>query len=182
MADAGEFVGKGWLNWIVWELAWLDECPPWCGGLIAPFGPTDWIVVKVVVKDRTDGAGEEKVLSPPLRESRPPPAVRLVPVTDDAMCEGAWMEWLVSWSVDMVGAIDIPPAVGGAGSSADAPFEDWLLRANEGSDIRVLWAVMKDGSLWWAGAARVMRPDCGYGLLFLDGRFLEPFGIASRLK
>lgn len=53
------------------------------------------MVVKVVVRDRTDGAGEEKVLSP-LRESRPPLAVRLVPVTEDAMCDGAWMEWLVS--------------------------------------------------------------------------------------
>ena len=38
------------------------------------------IVVRVVVRERTDGAGEEKQLSPPRR----PLAVRLVPVTDDA--------------------------------------------------------------------------------------------------
>lgn len=103
-------------------------------------------MVRVVVRDRTEGAGEENVLSP-LRESRPPPAVRLVPVTDEAMCEGAWMEWVASWSVDMVGAADMPPAVGGAVSSADVPPEELLLRANEGSESLALWAVVKEGSL-----------------------------------
>lgn len=47
------------------------------------------MVVSVVVKDRTDGAGEENVLSSPLRESKGPPAVRLVPATDDVICDGA---------------------------------------------------------------------------------------------
>ena len=64
------------------------------------------MVVRVVVKDRTDGAGEEKVLSPPFRESKPPPAVRLVPVIEDAICDGAWMECAVSGSVECVGAVE----------------------------------------------------------------------------
>jgi len=47
----------------------------------------DCIVVSVVVRDRTDGAGEENVLSPPLLDSCPPPAVLLVPATEDAPWE-----------------------------------------------------------------------------------------------
>ena len=47
-----------------------------------PFGATDWIVVKVVVKDRTDGAGLEKVLSPPRLDSTPPAIVRCVPAME----------------------------------------------------------------------------------------------------
>lgn len=27
-----------------------------------------------------------------------------------------------------------------------------------------------------------MRPDCGYGLLFLEGRFLVALGVVSRLE
>jgi hypothetical protein len=73
----------------------------------------DWMVVKVVASERTEGAGDEKVLSPPRRNSFPILAVRLVPVTDEAPCEGA-VDLAVSFSVDMVGAIDRPPAVGGA--------------------------------------------------------------------
>ena len=34
------------------------------------------MVVNVVVSDRTEGAGLEKVLSPPLLDSNPPPPVR----------------------------------------------------------------------------------------------------------
>lgn len=33
----------------------------------AVFGAAVWIVVRVVVKDLTEGAGDEKVLSPPRR-------------------------------------------------------------------------------------------------------------------
>jgi hypothetical protein len=65
-------------------------------GLAAPLGASDCIVVRVVVRERTEGAGEENVLSPPLRESKPPPAVRLVPATDDARWEGAVTEREVS--------------------------------------------------------------------------------------
>ncbi len=60
-----------------------------------PLGAIDCIVVRVVVKDRTEGAGDEKVLSPPLRESKPF-AVRLVPATEVAACDGAVMEREVS--------------------------------------------------------------------------------------
>lgn len=83
-------------------------------------GPTDWIVVKVVVKDLTDGAGEENVLSSPRRPSKPPFAVRCVPATEEAICDGAWMECDVSCSVETVPAIERLPAVaGGAGPSPD---------------------------------------------------------------
>lgn len=47
------------------------------------------MVVKVVVKDRTDGAGLENVLSPPLLDSTPPPTVRFVPATELALWLGA---------------------------------------------------------------------------------------------
>jgi hypothetical protein len=65
------------------------------------------------VRDRTDGAGEEKVLSPPLR----PVVVRLVP--DVSPCEGAIMERHVPCSVDIVGAIERPPVVGSGCPSFD---------------------------------------------------------------
>ena len=77
------------------------------------------MVVRVVVRERTEGAGEEKVLSPPLRDSTPPVAVRLVPVTDDVPWEGAVTDRDVSWSVETVGAMDVVPAVGGGRSSAE---------------------------------------------------------------
>ena len=56
----------------------------------------DWIVVRVVVRDRTEGAGEENVLSPPLLDSWPPPMVRAVPVREDAPCDGAAIDLEVS--------------------------------------------------------------------------------------
>ena len=77
-----------------------------------PLGARDWMVVRVVVRERTDGAGEEKVLSPPLRESRPPLTVRLVPAMDDSRFERAVVDRAVC-SVAMVGAMDRPPVVGG---------------------------------------------------------------------
>lgn len=54
-------------------------------------GMDEWMVVRVVVRERTDGAGDEKVLSPPRRDSMPP-MVRLVPATDEAPWDGAAME------------------------------------------------------------------------------------------
>lgn len=56
----------------------------------------DCMVVSVVVSDRTEGAGEENVLSPPRRESTPPLAVRLVPATDEAPWDGAAIECAIS--------------------------------------------------------------------------------------
>lgn len=85
----------------------------------------DWIVVKVVVKDRTDGAGLENVLSPPLLESTPPPMVRLVPATELALWLGAISEREASWSVKTVPAQLLLPIVGGPWSSRDVRV-DWF--------------------------------------------------------
>ena len=72
-------------------------------------GAADWMVVRVVVKERTEGAGEEKVLpSPPPLELRAPPAVDLVPAL-----EWAVSEFKVSGSVATVGAADLLLIVGG---------------------------------------------------------------------
>jgi len=51
--------------------------------VIAAFGAAECMVVSVVVSDRTEGAGEEKVLSAPRAELTPPPIVALVPCPDD---------------------------------------------------------------------------------------------------
>lgn len=68
-----------------------------------PEGAADCTVVKVVVSDRTDGAGEEKVLpSPPPLELIPPPAVAIVPALEYAASEIA-----VSPLVEIVGAVDL---------------------------------------------------------------------------
>ena len=135
IADAGEAVGNGWSKWMIWELDWFD----WCGWLLVelwfwvppmPLGASDCIVVRVVVSERTDGAGDEKVLSPPRRDSKPPFAVRLVPARDDAPCDTAVMdrEVYVSWSVETVGAIDRPPVVGGGRPSVDSRGDSLLPR------------------------------------------------------
>lgn len=78
------------------------------------FCPAVCMVVKVVARERTDGAGDEKVLSA-LR----PFAVQLVPATDDTAWEGAVTDRDVSCSVETVGAIDRPPSVGGGKPSVD---------------------------------------------------------------
>lgn len=88
------------------------------GPLIAAAGASDCIVVRVVVRDRTDGAGDENVLSPPRREPAPL-IVRLVPAIDDAApALGASTDRGVPWSVETVGATDKAPAVGGARPSS----------------------------------------------------------------
>ena len=86
------------------------------GGAVGP--AAEWIVVRVVVKDRTDGAGEENVLSAP-RVELMPPAVAFVACPDEGVCEGATSERAVSGSVDIVGAVDLLPIVGGACSSSE---------------------------------------------------------------
>lgn len=65
--------------------------------------------MRVVVKDRSDGAGEEKVLSAPLRVLGPP-IVAAVPSAEDAACDCAATE-RVPCSVDTVGAFDLDSAV-----------------------------------------------------------------------
>jgi len=39
--------------------------------LVVPLGAAEWIVVRVVVSDRTEGAGDENVLSAPCAELTP---------------------------------------------------------------------------------------------------------------
>jgi hypothetical protein len=107
MADAGDEVGNGWLNWRACELEW-----EWWGVVVwwlpPVLGATVCIVVRVVVSDRTEGAGEEKVLSPPLL----PFAVRLVPASEDPPI----VERHVSCSVDP----ERPAVVGGWRSSLES--------------------------------------------------------------
>lgn len=68
-------------------------------------GAADCTVVRVVVRDRTDGAGEEKVLpSPPPLELMPPPAVADVPALENAVSD-----IVASPFVERVGATDFLP-------------------------------------------------------------------------
>ena len=72
----------------------------------------DWMVVSVVVRERTDGVGEENVLpSPPpfSFELMAPPVVAVV-----SAFEYPVSELTVSGLVDTVGAIDLLPIVGDA--------------------------------------------------------------------
>ena len=103
---------------------WCEKCilcallPEVLCDVVFTGGAAECIVVRVVVKDRTDGAGEENVLSPwPVLT--PPPIVADVPAPDDAPCEGAASE--CGPSVDIVGAEDLLPMVGGR-----PPFSDML--------------------------------------------------------
>ena len=67
-------------------------------------GAADWIVVNVVVRERTEGVGEEKVLPSPPKpwELRAPPFVVAVPAFDWAASE-----CVVSAFVETVGAADL---------------------------------------------------------------------------
>ena len=87
------------------------------------------MVVNVVVMERTEGDGDEKVLpSPPPTpfELIPPLRVAAVPVF-----EVRASEFTVSGFVDIVGAIDFAPMVGGAWPSLEAGRDD-LLCVGEG--------------------------------------------------
>ena len=65
-------------------------------------------MVRVVVKERTDGAGDENVLpSPPPTQLNPPPVVAIVPALEFAASES-----VVSPFVDRVGAVDFTPVIG----------------------------------------------------------------------
>jgi hypothetical protein len=71
-------------------------------------GAADCTVVKVVVNERTECAGDEKVLpSPPPCELNPPPPVAIVPALEYPASEIA-----VSPLVDTVGAVDLALVVG----------------------------------------------------------------------
>lgn len=106
-------------------IAWRGEVGNWCEkcipcvlllrGLldaVVAGGAAECMVVRVVVKDRTDGAGDENVLSPwPVLT--PPPIVADVPAADDAPCEGAVSEADGRPSVDNAGAEGLLPMHGG---------------------------------------------------------------------
>jgi hypothetical protein len=96
-----------------------------CVLLALPPFAADWIVVSVVVRERTEAAGEENVLSPP---RRPPPTVRVVPVSDDAPWDGAAMDLDVSRSVETVRATDLAPDVAGGSPSREDVIERWRSR------------------------------------------------------
>ena len=85
----------------------------------------EWIVVRVVDSDLTDGAGDENVLSGPCPELTPHPIVALVPAPDEVACDGAASE--CAMSVDTVAAVDLFPMVGGLPSPDDRI--DRLLRS-----------------------------------------------------
>lgn len=81
-------------------------------------GAADCIVVKVVVSDRTDGAGEENVLPSPAlmpTELTVAPNVAVVPAFDVAASE-----LTVSAFVAKVGAVDLLLMVGACFPSCDA--------------------------------------------------------------
>lgn len=93
------------------------------------------IVVSVVVRDRTEGAGEEKVLSAP-RPEIPHPIVTFVPSPDDGACDGAASECAFPGSVETVPAVDLFPMVGGGSPSSEDRI-DSLLGPTEGESIDV---------------------------------------------
>lgn len=74
------------------------------------------MVVSVVVSDRTEGAGEENVLSAPLPELTP--TVAFVSCPEDGACDGAASECAPP-AVDIVGAVDLFPIVGGGRPSKE---------------------------------------------------------------
>jgi hypothetical protein len=107
----------------------LLACEPvWVTWLPAASAPAalDCIVVRVVVRDRSDGAGDEKVLSAPLPVLGPPLTVADVLAPDDAPCDGAASECATSASVDIVGATDRFPIVGGGIPSTEERHERLL--------------------------------------------------------
>lgn len=100
--------------------------PPW----IWFDGAVDWTVVRVVVSERTDGAGEENVLpSPPPWEPTAQPEVTAVPAL-----ELAASDMVVSAFVESVGAADFVPIVEACCSKPDSENdgserERWLGRS-----------------------------------------------------
>ena len=78
-------------------------------------GPVDCTVVKVVARDRTDGAGDENVLPAPPWELMAPPAVLLVLAADEsALVDRAVSEWVFSGSAKTADAPDFPVRAAGA--------------------------------------------------------------------
>lgn len=165
MAEAGELVGNGWLKWITCELDRLELWPLLvlgCGVPVLEFpfaaGAMDWMVVKVVASERTDGAGDENVLSPPRRDSMPPLTVLLVPATEDAPCDTAVTDRDVSWSVEIVGAMDRDGGGDRPSSTTDDLLDPWL---DSVIDVLPLLAVEIDGRSTSVGSTMPILLDCG---------------------
>jgi hypothetical protein len=107
-AFGGGDVGNWWENWTLWVLL-LVLCD-----VGAALGVAECMVVKVVAKERTEGAGEENVLSTPRPEL---PIVVFVAWPEDAAWEAAASECAIS--VEIVAAVDLFPIVGGATPSTE---------------------------------------------------------------
>lgn len=118
------------------------------------------IVVRVVVRDRTDGAGDEKVLSAP----RPvlPPTVAFVAPPEDVVWEGAASEWATS--VDIVAAVDLFPIVGGGSPSSEDRIESPLLLKDDKLAVSRVGVVEVDCCCLFVGVVSLIIPDSGYGL------------------
>jgi uncharacterized membrane protein YhdT len=161
---AGRAFGGGDVgNW--WENCTVCVLVPVVVGAVGP--TAEWIVVRVVVKDLTEGAGEEKVLSAP-RVEFIPPAVAVVASPEEGACEGAASERAVSGSVDIVGAVDLLPMVGVGWSSCEDRAESrvWF---NEGVLMETpVGPVEKEPCPFPFGieVCPFTIPDSGYGLFF----------------
>ena len=94
------------------------------------------------MRDRTDGAGDEKVLSFPRPELTPHPTVALVPAPDDAACDCAASE--CAMSVDAVAAIDLFPIVGGGSPSSEDRIDSPLRFRDEELIVFPVGTVEKD--------------------------------------
>lgn len=137
-------------------------------------GAVDWIVVRVVVSERTEGVGDEKVLpSPPplLFELRAPLTVATV-----SAFEYAVSELMVSGFVDMVGAVDLLPMVGGGCPSFESGSENLLCDGETSLMLR------PDGGVWkerWPLPVFEIEgfivgfPRTGCGLGFVSPIFFE---------
>lgn len=93
------------------------------------------MVVRVVVKDRSDGAGEENVLSAPLPTVLGP-TVPAVPAPEEAAWDCAASECATSCSVETVWATDLLPIVAGAIPSTEERNDRLLWSSDEVLAVR----------------------------------------------
>ena len=113
------------------------EFTPWAvPSEVVPFGAAECMVVRVVVSDRTDGAGDENVLSAPRPELTPPSTV-VFPPPDEAPCDGAA-------SSTEAFAVDLLPIVGGGWPSTDVLTECLLLLMEDMLTLLPVGAVEND--------------------------------------
>lgn len=155
---------------------WCEKCTA-CDVLLLEVvcdcvpGAAECIVVKVVVRERTEGAGDENVLSTPLPLLAP--IVCAVCWPEDGACEGAASEWATS--VLIVATIDLFPIVGGGCPSSEERIEVRRLLSDESLYVRPVGTGESGRSSLVTPST---RPDCGYGLLFFD---VEVFLYCTRV-